>query len=80
MNLFCQTGADLSSECRVAPGTPESQSDSDEDVAKVVKSAKDKRFEELEGTVKAIENGEKINDWHVISAGRFRADFTKDLS
>lgn len=57
----------------------ESESDSDEDVAKVVKSAKDKRFEELEGTVKAIENGEKINDWHVISAGRFGTYFQKYL-
>ncbi|KAI9740707.1 MAG: Translation initiation factor 3 subunit c [Claussenomyces sp. TS43310] len=46
----------------------ESESDSDEDRAKVVKSAKDKRLEELEGTIKAIENGEKINDWGVISA------------
>ncbi|EKD14858.1 uncharacterized protein L3040_003925 [Drepanopeziza brunnea f. sp. 'multigermtubi'] len=46
----------------------ESEDSSDEDVAKVVKSAKDKRFEELEGTVKAIENGQKINDWGVISA------------
>jgi hypothetical protein len=26
-------------------------------------------FEELEGTIKAIENGEKINDWGSISAG-----------
>ncbi|KAK2628483.1 hypothetical protein QTJ16_001586 [Diplocarpon rosae] len=49
----------------------ESEESSDEDVAKVVKSAKDKRFEELEGTVKAIENGQKINDWGVISAGRY---------
>ncbi|CAL3965746.1 hypothetical protein PZA11_002621 [Diplocarpon coronariae] len=46
----------------------ESEDSSDEDVAKVVKSAKDKRFEELESTVKAIENGQKINDWGVISA------------
>lgn len=47
----------------------ESEASSDDDVAKVVKSAKDKRLEELEGTVKAIENGQKINDWVVISAG-----------
>ncbi|KUJ11734.1 putative eukaryotic translation initiation factor 3 subunit C [Mollisia scopiformis] len=45
----------------------ESEESSDEDRGKVVKSAKDKRLEELEGTVKAIENGEKINDWGVIS-------------
>ena len=49
----------------------ESEESSDEDRAKIVKSAKDKRLEELEATVKAIENGEKINDWGSISAGRF---------
>ena len=47
-----------------------SEESSDDDRAKVVKSAKDKRLEELEGTVKAIENGEKINDWGSISAGK----------
>jgi hypothetical protein len=47
----------------------ESDESSDEDRAKVVKSAKDKRLEELEGTVKAIENGQKISDWGVISNG-----------
>ncbi len=41
----------------------------DEDKVVVLKSAKDKRLEELEGTVRAIENAEKINDWAVISAG-----------
>jgi Eukaryotic translation initiation factor 3 subunit 8 N-terminus len=46
-----------------------SDESSDDDRAKVVKSAKDKRLEELEGTVRAIENGEKINDWGSISAG-----------
>ncbi|PQE12081.1 putative Eukaryotic translation initiation factor 3 subunit C protein [Rutstroemia sp. NJR-2017a BVV2] len=40
---------------------------SGDDEVKVVKSAKNKRFEELEATVKAIENGEKINDWGSIS-------------
>lgn len=49
----------------------ESEESSDEDRAKIVKSAKDKRLEELEATVKAIENGQKINDWGSISAGRF---------
>jgi len=43
----------------------------DEEVEKstVVKSAKDKKFEELEGTVRLIENAQKIGDWTVISAG-----------
>ncbi|KAH8821539.1 eukaryotic translation initiation factor 3 subunit C [Xylogone sp. PMI_703] len=45
----------------------ESEESSDEDRAKVVKSAKDKRLEELEATVKAIENGQKINDWGSIA-------------
>jgi translation initiation factor 3 subunit C len=45
----------------------DSESDSDEDDGqKVLKSAKDKRFEELEGTIRLIENAEKINDWAVI--------------
>lgn len=47
----------------------DSESDSDEERTKVVKSAKDKRFEELEGTIKAIDNGKKINDWGSISTG-----------
>lgn len=49
----------------------ESEDSSDEDRAKVVKSAKDKRVEEIEGTVKAIENGQKINDWVSISTGMY---------
>ena len=40
----------------------------EEDKVTVVKSAKDKRYEELEGTIRLIENAEKINDWAVISA------------
>lgn len=49
----------------------DSEESSDEDGVKVVKSAKDKRFEELEATIKSIDNGEKINDWGVISNGGF---------
>ncbi|KAI8936777.1 Translation initiation factor 3 subunit c [Plenodomus lindquistii] len=44
----------------------ESESD-DEDVGKVLKSAKDKRFDELEAMIRQIENAQKINDWAVIS-------------
>jgi translation initiation factor 3 subunit C len=40
----------------------------DEERVTVVKSAKDKRYEELEGTIRLIENAEKINDWAVISS------------
>lgn len=44
--------------------------DSDEDDGKrTVKSAKDKRQEEIEAMIKAIENAQKINDWVSISAG-----------
>lgn len=39
----------------------------DEDDRTIVKSAKDKRFDELEGTIRLIENAEKINDWSVIN-------------
>ena len=40
---------------------------SDSDTPKVVKSAKSKRFEELESTIKLIDNAMKINDWNSIS-------------
>jgi translation initiation factor 3 subunit C len=44
--------------------------ESDEDEGKrVVKSARDKRLQEIEATIKSIENGGKINDWVVISNG-----------
>ena len=44
--------------------------ESDEEESKrVVKSAKDKRLQEIEATTKSIENGGKINDWAVISNG-----------
>ncbi|KAL1967077.1 hypothetical protein VTN77DRAFT_3601 [Rasamsonia byssochlamydoides] len=45
----------------------ESEESEDEDRVTIVKSAKDKRLEELENTVRLIENAEKINDWAVIS-------------
>jgi translation initiation factor 3 subunit C len=54
----------------------ESEESGDEDRQTVVKSAKDKRLEELEGTIKLIENAEKINDWAVISAGECYSSMT----
>lgn len=49
-------------------------SDSDEsedsDKVTVVKSAKDKRLEELESVARLIENAQKINDWSSISTGQ----------
>ncbi|KAK1637384.1 eukaryotic translation initiation factor 3 subunit 8 [Colletotrichum phormii] len=45
-----------------------SESEDSEDEERVkVKSAKDKRIEELEATIKLIENGQKIGDWASIS-------------
>lgn len=44
----------------------EEESD-DEDKVTIVKSAKDKRFDELEGTIRLIENGERISDWKAIN-------------
>jgi translation initiation factor 3 subunit C len=44
---------------------------SDDDVKRVVKSAKDKRFEEMEASTKVMENALKINDWVVISNGEY---------
>lgn len=38
-------------------------SDSDDDTVRVVRSAKDKRFEEIEQAVTTMANGQKINDW-----------------
>ena len=42
----------------------------DEDKVTVVKSAKDKRLEELEGVVKIIDNASKIGDWSAIATGQ----------
>ncbi|QIW95540.1 hypothetical protein AMS68_001058 [Peltaster fructicola] len=45
----------------------EAENSEDENKVTVVKSAKDKRFDELEGTIRLIENAEKISDWHTIN-------------
>jgi translation initiation factor 3 subunit C len=47
---------------------PSDESDA-EDSRRIVKSAKDKRMDEIEATSKAIENAGKINDWVTISNG-----------
>ena len=47
----------------------QSDESEEEEGKRVVKSAKDKRLQEIEATTKAIENGGKINDWVVISNG-----------
>jgi translation initiation factor 3 subunit C len=56
-NRFLKAGADS-----------DSDSEESDDGAKVVKSAKDKRFEEAEAVVKLIDNALRINDWAVVSA------------
>lgn len=48
----------------------ESDESEDEDKVTVVKSAKDKRHEELEAVVKLIDNASKIGDWSTISTGQ----------
>lgn len=49
-------------------GDDSDESDSDEG-ERTVKSAKDKRFEELQGTIGKIENAQKNQDWSIISTG-----------
>ena len=51
-------------------GADDSDESEDEDRVTVVKSAKDKRLEEVEATIKLIDNAERINDWAVISTGK----------
>lgn len=55
---------------RFLRGAASDDSDSDDERAKVVKSAKTKRADEVEACVKSIENASKINDWHAISNGQ----------
>lgn len=57
----------------------DSESD-DEDVNKVLKSAKDKRFDELEATIRLIENAQKINDWAVISERTFTSEIAPEAA
>lgn len=52
----------------VGQGDDDDDSD-DEDGRRVVKSAKDKRTEEMEATGKVMENALKINDWVSITNG-----------
>jgi cobalamin biosynthesis protein CobT len=49
----------------------DSDSDESEEEEKVtvVKSAKDKRLEGVESTIRLIDNAQKINDWAVIATG-----------
>ncbi|KAI8906091.1 eukaryotic translation initiation factor 3 subunit 8 N-terminus-domain-containing protein [Powellomyces hirtus] len=44
----------------------DSDEESDEDAKRVVKSARDKRFDEMRTCVKGLKNAQKINDWVAI--------------
>ena len=46
-----------------------SSDESDDDVKRVVKSAKNKRMDELQSCIKLIDNAKKINDWVSIGNG-----------
>lgn len=49
-------------------GAPsDSESESEDESKRVVKSAKDKLIDEIDLAIKAIDNGKKINDWVAIS-------------
>jgi translation initiation factor 3 subunit C len=43
--------------------------ESEDEVKRVVKSAKDKRVDEMEACAKSMDNALKINDWVAISSG-----------
>lgn len=52
--------------------TESDDGDSDEEATRVVKSARDKRLEEMEACGKTMDNAVKINDWVAISNGASR--------
>ncbi|KAJ3045344.1 Translation initiation factor 3 subunit c [Rhizophlyctis rosea] len=55
------------------PAPPSSdESEDEDDVKRVVKSARDKQFDEMRATVKVLTNAKKINDWVAI-----QNEFTK---
>lgn len=55
---------------RFLKGGDDSDSDDESSVKRQVKSLKDKRLEGLFVSVKAIENGQKNNDWGLIASGK----------
>ena len=62
---------------RTAKGGDDSSSDEDEDesdqeIVKVVKSAKSKKLDEMEAIEKSIGNGQRISDWANVNTGRLR--------
>lgn len=77
MSRFLKTAAGSDSDSSSEDSDDSDDSDSDEDggdgsddeVKQVVKSAKDKRLDEMEATGKVMDNALKINDWVAISNG-----------
>ena len=49
-----------------------SDSESEEEAPKIIKSAKDKRLDEFEANIHTIENAQRIDDWLTISKGAYR--------
>lgn len=65
-------GDDQPKKNRFLKGGSDSEEDSEDEEGgrRQIKSQKDKRYEEMESCVKTIENGEKNNDWTLISNGK----------
>jgi translation initiation factor 3 subunit C len=65
-------GDDQPKKNRFLKGGSDSELDSEDEEGgrRQIKSQKDKRYEEMESCVKTIENGEKNNDWTLISNGK----------
>jgi translation initiation factor 3 subunit C len=62
---------------RFAPDSEDEESE--DEVKKVVKSAKDKRVDEMEACAKSMDNALRINDWIAITSGRVYVDFLLQL-
>lgn len=50
-------------------GSDSDESDDETSKKRQARSQKDKRLEEMESAAKSIENGQKNNDWNLISTG-----------
>lgn len=56
---------------RFMRGASDDSDSDDDDVKKVIKSAKDKRFDEVDAVIKNIENAQRIGDWVAIAKGEY---------
>ncbi len=62
-------GIAVPSKFAAGPGGSSSESEEDEPAKRVVRSARDKRFEELNNIIGQTKNHMKINDWNSIVNG-----------